>query len=152
MLEHLPQVPQAEWPALAETLLEPSAPIGVLEDARTLLTDPALSWIFAPGSLAEVPIQGRVSALGGRAIRGQIDRLVPNAADEIWLIDFKSTQDPPDQIPPAIAGQLALYVLALQDALPGKTLHAAVLWTRTGRLAPLPHEIVSAVARAAASH
>ncbi len=156
LLEVLPDVPPADWSAGARAALAafdpaPMDPDTLIAEASTLLRAPDLAWIFAPGGISEAPVAGKIAALEGRAIRGQVDRLV-FADDGIWIIDYKSTgQPPPDgaALPAAIAGQLALYVLALREILPDQPVRAGVLWTRAPRFTPLPHEIVTAVLQTA---
>ncbi|MBD3624379.1 MAG: PD-(D/E)XK nuclease family protein, partial [Rhodobacteraceae bacterium] len=123
----------------------------LLAEAEGLISDPALEWIFTPDALAEVPVAGRVEALGGRVIRGQIDRLIVTQ-DHIWAVDFKSDAVPPPAdapLPPAYERQLALYVLALRQIYPGRPVRAGVLWTSARRLTEMNHDAVNA---ALASH
>jgi ATP-dependent helicase/nuclease subunit A len=110
---------------------------------RRILDDPALAWIFAPGSLAEV---GFSLPFRGRTILGNIDRLVVGA-DAVAVIDYKSNAvvpDRPDQVPEGYLRQLGAYAAAAAALFPGRRVQAHVLWTATAQLMPLDPEIVSA--------
>ncbi|NNU79215.1 double-strand break repair helicase AddA [Halovulum dunhuangense] len=147
LLEHLPGRDPATRDALARRLLcegdEPATPeeaAALLAEAAALVDDPALAWIFADHGLGEVALAGRVDALGGRIVRGQIDRLLPGA-EEVWAIDFKSDAFVPttaDEIPEAYAVQMALYRAALGQIYPGRPVRIALLWTRARRLIEVP--------------
>ncbi|MHA3978142.1 double-strand break repair helicase AddA [Halovulum sp. GXIMD14794] len=150
LLEHLPGTAPELRAAYADSLLpdlEPEARTALLSEAEALLADPSLGWIFAENALAEVPVVGRVAALGNKVLRGQIDRLIVTGG-EVWAIDFKTDATPPPEgapLPVAYAGQLAMYVSALAQIYPGKSVRAAVLWTGARRLTELDHEAVRAV-------
>ncbi|MEM8787148.1 MAG: double-strand break repair helicase AddA [Pseudomonadota bacterium] len=159
LLEDLPGLPRAAWPAFADALIShigPGAPAAaeLLAEATALVDDPTLSWIFAPGGLAEAGLAGISAGLGGRTLSGRIDRLVAHDG-AIWAIDYKSDAAPPDPGQPLAAeyaGQLALYVLALEDILKGQPIRAAILWTRRRTLSQLPHEAVSTARRRLQPH
>ncbi|MSU89431.1 double-strand break repair helicase AddA [Rhodobacteraceae bacterium 2CG4] len=157
LLEHLPHAaPEARAARAAALLPDLDAPAraALLAEAEALLADPALAWIFAPGALAEVPLTGRLASLGGRKLRGQIDRLIVTP-ETVWAIDFKTDASPPPPgapLPPAYAGQLALYALALAEIYPGRPVRAAVLWTGARRLTELDHDAVTAIRRTHAAY
>jgi len=115
----------------------------LLEEARAVIESDTLGWIFDPGGLSEVPVLGRVAALQRRfpdqPLNGQIDRLLVGDA-QVWAIDFKSDRvpPPPGALPPAYAGQLALYAAALGEIFPGRTVRAGILWTAAARLDEAP--------------
>jgi ATP-dependent helicase/nuclease subunit A len=82
---------------------------------------PDFAPLFAPGSLAEVPIVGVV---GGRALSGQIDRLVV-AEDRVLIVDFKTLRAPPatpDEVPSIYLSQLAGYRAALARIYPDRAI------------------------------
>ncbi|KAA9006806.1 double-strand break repair helicase AddA [Histidinibacterium aquaticum] len=141
LLEHLPAHAEEDWPALAETLL-PEAP-DLLDDAAKVLRDPALAPIFAPGTLAEVPITAEIEGAG--RIHGAIDRLV--VGDEILAVDFKTNRavpETPDQVPEGLLRQMGAYAAALARIYPDKPIRTAILWTAAPRLMELPPPIVMA--------
>ncbi len=151
LLEHLPQVPAPDRAARAADLLaegpEPADPAEVarlLAEAEAVMAAPDLSWIFARPALAEAPVAGRVARLGGRILRGQVDRLLLPPG-EVWAIDFKTDAAPPaaGALPAAYAGQLAFYAAALEEVF-GAPVRAGVVWTAAGRLDALDADAVSA--------
>ena len=102
------------------------------------MNDAAFSGIFAPGSLAEIPLAAHVRLADGRElpIVGRIDRLVVNPA-EVLILDFKTNRPPPAAIEnadPAYVRQLALYRRAMAQIYPDRTIRAALLWTEGPRL------------------
>ena len=152
LLEHLPGTPRDAWPELAATLLAGSPDMATEEEAGALLAEAgaviesdSLAWIFDPAGLSEVPVMGRVAALQRRfpdqPLNGQIDRLLVSEA-QVWAIDFKSDRvpPPPGALPPAYAGQLALYAAALAEIFPGRQVRAGILWTAAARLDEAPAE------------
>lgn len=156
LLEHLPATPARDWPHLARALLaaqeDPATPDqadGLLEEATTLLATPALGWLFDSGTLAEVGISADLAELGGRRIIGAIDRLVI-AQDHILAVDYKSNILVPDraeQVPAGLLRQMGAYAAALAQIWPGRRVEVAILWTRTAKLMPLPHDLVMAALR-----
>ncbi|MES2845747.1 MAG: double-strand break repair helicase AddA [Pseudomonadota bacterium] len=144
MLEQLPTAPQADWPLLAEALVEDAIlRQDLLAEATVVLTDPALAHLFAPGTLAEVPI---TAALGSGLIYGTIDRLIITPT-HVLAVDFKSNRvvpATPDQTPDGILRQMAAYADALRQIYPGRVIETAILWTAIPRLMPLHPDIVSA--------
>ncbi|MEM9791292.1 MAG: double-strand break repair helicase AddA [Pseudomonadota bacterium] len=158
LLERLPGLSPGEWDTAARGLLsalEDTVPehtwTDLISAARRLITTPALSWMFAAGALTEVPVAGRVAGLAGRLMRGQIDRLVITDHD-VWIIDYKSNAHPPRQLPAAIAGQLALYAVAMAEVYPEHRIRAGVLWTTTGGFSELHHDAVSVVLQSGTTH
>ncbi|MGA0539588.1 double-strand break repair helicase AddA [Neotabrizicola sp. VNH66] len=146
LLQHMPDLPAEEWPALALRL---GASEAVLLEARALITAPDLAWIFGPGSLPEVELS---VPWGGGVLAGAADRLVVTA-EVVTVIDFKSNRSlppTPEAVPEAYLRQLGAYAHALAAIYPGRRIEAAILWTRSAVLMPLPPAIVSAaLARAA---
>ncbi|GAA0297395.1 double-strand break repair helicase AddA [Rhodovulum strictum] len=155
LLEHLPDAPPANRPALARALLSrcdpptPEAEIDSLRaEAEALLADPRLAPVFAPGTLAEVPFS---ADLNGRPLRGTIDRLIVTA-DHVCAVDFKTNAlipDRPEDVPEGLLRQMGAYGHALAAIHPGKRIETAILWTRTGRLMDIPATLSkAALARA----
>ncbi|MEZ5690759.1 MAG: double-strand break repair helicase AddA [Rickettsiales bacterium] len=108
-----------------------------ISDVMNIVNNPEFSFLFAEGSLAEVPIVGNVELKGKIvSVSGQIDRLYIGKTD-VWIIDFKSNNYPPsspEHIPAAYIKQLNLYRLLLKKIYPDKEIHCALLWTVRARL------------------
>lgn len=84
--------------------------------------------LFGPRSLAEVPVVGVVD---GRAISGQIDRLVEKEK-EVLIVDFKSNRyvpSAPDKIPEVYKVQMKTYKALLKNVFPAKMVRTYLLWT-----------------------
>ncbi len=142
LLEHLPNAPRADWPALATALIpDPTQCAALLPEADAVLT--TLPHIFAPEALAEVAF---TASLNGQPMLGTIDRLLI-AADHVLAVDFKSNFRTPAtaaQTPEGILRQMAAYAEALRQIYPNHRIDTAILWTRTATLMPLPPDIVRA--------
>ena len=153
LLEHLHGRPAADRAALAARLLPDVADPGpLLAEVAAVLDDPALAFLFAPGTLAEVDVTAPLAALGGARILGRIDRLLVEP-DRVLAIDFKSHQaipPAPEAVPEGILRQMGAYRAALAQIFPARRIETAILWTRAARLMPLPDALVAtALARAA---
>ncbi|WP_372571559.1 double-strand break repair helicase AddA [Ruegeria jejuensis] len=146
LLEHLPRCDSAEWPARSETLLpdyDKAERDLALSEASAVLRNPTLAPVFAPETLAEVAV---TAPMNGHRIHGVIDRLIVTS-DHVQAIDFKSNAtvpDTPETCPEGLLRQMGAYVCALEQVYPGRRIDAAILWTRTGSLMPLPHDLVTA--------
>jgi ATP-dependent helicase/nuclease subunit A len=131
---HAPQ----DWPEIeARQNLDPAA----AAEARVVLTAPALAQIFAPGTLAEVPLSAK---LGSHRIHGIVDRLIVTQ-DRVLAIDFKTNAAVPamaQDCPDGILRQMGAYSHALAQIFAGKTIETAIIWTKTAEIMPLPHDIV----------
>mgnify|MGYP003393088400 CR=1 FL=1 len=103
---------------------------------RKVTEKPDFAIWFGKDILAEVPITGNIEIDGNNiTISGQIDRLYVGK-DEVWIVDFKSNQSPPDaqrDIPTAYIRQLALYRMLLAKIYPDKTVYCALLWTENAK-------------------
>ena len=150
MLEWLPGMPVAvretaalryllrHAPEIAETTRQ-----ALWHEVRALLDDDAFGAIFGPGSRAEVPIAGLVS---GRAISGQVDRLVVTD-DSVLVVDYKTNRPPPKDsagVASVYLRQMGLYARALEGIYPGKEVRAALLWTDAAHLMELPKPLMEA--------
>lgn len=152
LLEFLPQCAPDTWSDTAANLLSRGADAAgpeevalLLVEAQKVLTKPALSHLFLPDALAEVPVTATLDALDGRRIHGTIDRLIISN-DEILAVDFKTNAMVPDaltEVPDGILRQMGAYVHALQQIYPDRPVRAAILWTRTATLMMLPHDLVT---------
>jgi ATP-dependent helicase/nuclease subunit A len=143
LLEHLSAYPSARWPELAQRILPQAVDREeLLAEAAAVLTNPALTHIFAADALAEVAV---TADLGAQRIYGIIDRLVvtPN---KVLAVDFKSNAQVPDQAgncPKGLLRQMAAYAHALAQIYPDREIETALLWTRTASLMVLPHDLVT---------
>jgi ATP-dependent helicase/nuclease subunit A len=144
LLEHLPGQPEADWPQLAQNLLTGAEDgADLLAEATAVLKDAALSEIFAPETLAEVPIS---ADLLGQRMHGIIDRLVVTP-QRVLAVDFKSNATvptAPQHCPEGLLRQMGAYAHALAQIYPDRKIETALLWTRTAELMPLSHDIVTA--------
>jgi len=157
LLEHLPGRDAADWPAIARDLLadaegglpEPALLAGLLDEAREVLTAPALSEVFELPEGAEVFQELALSAPlpGIGMLWGKIDRLVV-APDRILAVDYKSNRDVPacpEDTPLGIRRQMAAYRAALRQLWPDRPVEAAVLWTAPRSLMALPDPLLDGV-------
>jgi ATP-dependent helicase/nuclease subunit A len=143
LLQSLPDLSPTERPAAARRFLAlpvhaltADAQDDILHETLAVLDHPDFAPLFAPGSLAEVPIVGIV---GGRALSGQIDRMIV-AEDRVLIVDFKTLRAPPEsehEVPAIYLSQLAGYHAALARLYPDREICCALLWTQGPRLMPI---------------
>ncbi|GHG13779.1 double-strand break repair helicase AddA [Paracoccus aerius] len=154
LLERLPHVPPADWPARARALLAgaegglPDAAelADLLAEAAAVITAPELAEVMtpAPGAqiLAEVGLTAPLPGLG--MIHGAVDRLIVSEA-EILAVDYKSNTvvpDRPEDTPEGILRQMAAYRAAMRLIWPGRPVRIAVLWTAARSLMPIPDAVL----------
>ena len=149
LLEFLPQVPRADWPATAARLLAngTDAATGaelalLLAEAEKVLTRPGLAPLFDGDALTEVSI---TADLGSERLHGTIDRLIV-APDHVLAVDFKTNAMVPDVVrdcPDGLLRQMGAYAHALGALYPDRRIETAILWTRTATLMRLPHASVT---------
>ncbi len=112
-----------------------------------ILGDPAFAPLFGEGSRAEVELMGTLRLKGrDRAIAGKVDRLVV-LADRVLIADFKTNRPPPasvEAVPEAYRIQLALYRELLRRIYPGKKVDAALVFTETPAIMPVPPDVLDA--------
>ncbi|ABD56983.1 double-strand break repair helicase AddA [Jannaschia sp. CCS1] len=158
LLEHLPRLPQAAWPAAApgiaalESDLSPEALAPMLEEATRVLTAPHLTHVFTQDTLAEVEIAGHSPTLNADMI-GIIDRLIVTPT-RVTAVDFKTNATvptAPEDTPDGLLRQMGAYAELLQPIYPDRDITTAILWSRTATLMELPHDIVSQALRRATS-
>lgn len=121
------------------------------DEALSPLNAPALAEVFAPEALAEVPVTADLGPVG--RVHGVIDRLVI-APDRVLAVDFKTnrtTPDGPEATPEGLLRQMGAYAEALGQLYPDRRIETAILWTCSGQLMPLPHDLVTAALQRAAS-
>lgn len=150
LLERLPDIKDedreaagAAWLAGQAQDLSEGARLDMLQSALGVLDNAAFAQLFAPGSLAEVPLAANA---GGTVIAGTIDRLLVRTSD-ILVVDYKTTRRPPlsiDAIPRAALRQMAAYCAALEVIYPGRTVRAGLLYTHAPQLFELPDAMLDA--------
>lgn len=109
--------------------------VALATQVLSLIGDPRLAELFAPGSRAEVAVAGRLMRNDGSPVlvSGQIDRLVLTNT-EIRIVDYKTNHNPPRKLieaPKTYIRQLALYRGVLAKLYPDRPIRAALLWTET---------------------
>ncbi|KUJ77417.1 double-strand break repair helicase AddA [Ruegeria profundi] len=145
LLEHLPAVPQENWPQLCARVLpdmQDTERQTLLNEAQNVLTAVHLKPVFATDTLAEVPVTAN---LNGRRTHGVIDRLIISET-EVQVIDFKTNiivPDDPAACPEGVLRQMGAYRQALTQIYPARNIRTAILWTRTADLMWLPHDLVT---------
>jgi len=132
LLERLAALPPAERAEVGKLGLSNGSDVEALEKVLTILDAEEFAWMFAEGSLAEVPIAGPVAALGGRPVAGVIDRLVVRDG-AVDIIDFKSGVSH-SEMPEAYLRQLAVYAAVLREIYPTSAVRAHILWLDSARL------------------
>jgi ATP-dependent helicase/nuclease subunit A len=146
LLEHLPAMPGDPVAASLRLLPDWPAPerAALLAEARAVLADPALEFLFGPGTLAETGI----ALPGDPPLLGRIDRLAIGAG-RVLAVDFKSgvaVPARPAETPVAILRQMAAYAHALRRVWPDRRIETAILWTRAPCLMALPDGLVERAA------
>ena len=149
LLEHLPPAAPADWASLAEALIfDPVDRLALLAEASGVLHCQSLVHLFAPGTLAEVPI---TAEFGAGRLYGTIDRLIITPG-HILAVDYKSNRrvpDSPSHVPEGLLRQMGAYAHALSQIYPDHQIDTAILWTQRPHLMPLDRDIVrDAFARA----
>ena len=146
LLQYLPGLDPGVRPAAARRYLarpvlglSPEDGEKIAKETLDLLDDPAFSELFAPGSLAEVPVTGVVD---GVAVSGQVDRLTVSGGT-VLVADYKTGRACPDgidSVPAAYMRQMALYRALIEQALPAFEIRCALVYTSGPRLFELPND------------
>ncbi len=149
LLERLPESRQARAASGGQAWLARNAPDlaqherdEMLRGVLSVLDEPGWADLFAPGSLAEVPI---VATLGEQVIAGSVDRLLVEA-ERVLVVDYKTARRPPERVedvPRAILRQMAAYVAALEQIWPDRRVEAALLYTSAPRLIAIPDNVIA---------
>lgn len=161
LLQVLPDVPSERRAGTARALAQARGG-GVPAERReriaaetlALIERPEFAALFAPGSLAEVPLTGAIVLADGsrRPVYGQIDRLAASAG-EVLIADFKTTARPPRDeaaIPAATLAQLAVYRRLIGEIYPGRRVRALAIYTATlTALEPKPADLDAVLAKMA---
>lgn len=144
LLEELPHVPPAEREMAALNMIDTTLPPSLVQRALDLIEHPKLTWLFASDTLSEVSFSAPAMPGDDRPLAGAIDKLVIRE-DVIWAVDYKSNKavpPRPEDVPVGILRQMAAYHHALHHLYPGHTIQTAILWTETGEVMALPHDLV----------
>ncbi|MGV6849850.1 MAG: double-strand break repair helicase AddA [Marinibacterium sp.] len=145
LLEHLPSRDPSAWQSLAHHVLAGHSEdliADCLAEASGILSRPELGFLFAPGTLAEVPLSGPIR---GRRLHGVIDRLVVDD-DRVLAVDFKTNAAVPENpadVPDGLLRQMGAYARLLALVYPRHRIDTAILWTRSAHLMALPHALVA---------
>lgn len=142
LLEHLPEMPEAEWDSRAEQITRHEDWQALLMEARQVLSAPGCAEVFATDALAEVAISAN---LGAARMHGVIDRLLVTP-ERVLAVDFKSNAvvpSAPDACPEGLLRQMGAYDAALRQIYPDRRIETAILWTRTATLMPLPVTMIT---------
>ena len=149
LLERLPDVEAGAREAAGQAWLARNAPeltppeqSEMLLSVLSVLGETGWADLFAPGSLAEVPL---IATLGEQVIAGTVDRLLVTQ-ERVLVVDYKTARRPPNdvtQVPRAILRQMAAYVAALEQVWPGRRIEAALLYTSAPRLIVIPDNLLA---------
>ncbi len=149
LLQTLPDLPPADRHAATRRFLAREAhrllPLeqeALAREIMAVLEHPDWGELFGAGSVAEVPVVGRV---GARIVSGQIDRLVVSA-DSVLILDYKTNRPPPlraADVSPIYVRQMAAYRAAIGGLYPGRRLRCALLWTDGPTLMELPEDLLA---------
>lgn len=144
MMQSLPDLPpDAREAACRRFLARPAHELTperqdeIARETMAVVNSPDFAHLFGPNSRAEVPVVGVVE---GRALSGQIDRLVVEG-DTVWVVDYKTNRPPPrrvEDVPTVYARQMAAYRGAISAVYPGKRVRCVLLWTDGPYLMELP--------------
>ena len=96
---------------------------------------PELAPLFAAGSRAEVSIAGALPRPGrpDLVFAGRVDRLAVTP-EAVYLLDFKTGDDPAVAAKAGYVEQLALYGAALSPLYPDREIKPYLVWIEAGRL------------------
>ncbi len=122
-----------------------------IAEAAAIRINPGLAFLFDPDVLSEQPFSVTLPGLG--RVYGIIDRLAlrPGA---VLAVDFKTNRAVPGNaalVPDGLLRQMGAYAAALAVLYPDRRAETALVWTRTGQIMPLPHDLVTAALQRAGS-
>jgi ATP-dependent helicase/nuclease subunit A len=145
LLQYLPELaPQIRADACRRYLARKGLQLAEAEaqdiarEVLGLLESPGFEAVFAPGSMAEVPLAALIGE--GQALSGRIDRLAVTQT-EVLIADYKTNRPPPvrlEDVSEQYRAQLAAYRAALTPLFPGKTIRTALIWTDGPRFMEVP--------------
>jgi len=113
-----------------------------LAEASQVLDAPTHAALFAPNTLAEVPI---TATIGTRRLHGIIDRLIITDT-QVLAVDYKTNRNVPDtaqDCPEGLLRQMGAYAAMLRQLYPNQQVETAILWTYQNTLMLLPHDLVT---------
>lgn len=157
LLQFLPDMAAGERRGRAERFLAREAGgrdaqerADLVSEVLTVLESPDFGAVFAAGSRAELSVAGLVD-LAGEAVpvSGRIDRLAVTA-DEVLIVDFKANRLPPAEpaaVPRLYLAQLAAYRALVGRLYPDRPVRAALIWTATAKLMPIPADMLDEALR-----
>ncbi len=149
LLQTLPELTPAERATAARRFL--ALPVHALaageqddicRETIAVLETPEFAPLWGPAAQAEVPVVGLI---GGRALSGQIDRIVVTD-DRVLIVDYKTVRPPPQsesEVAPVYLRQLASYRAALEKIYPDRPVTCAILWTEAPRLMPISPDLLA---------
>ena len=157
LLQHLPEVGAADQERAARAFvaargsdLTSAILEEVVVETLAIVRKPDFAPLFAPGSLAEVPVVARIGeGAEGFDLEGQIDRLAI-LDDALLVLDYKTNRPPPtrqEDVSPAYIAQLAAYRVALTSLFPERVIRTALLWTDGPRLMEIDSSFLDAAER-----
>jgi ATP-dependent helicase/nuclease subunit A len=154
LLQHLPELPEAEWEAaalhhIARSLPDLAAPQSLAAEVLAVLRHPGLGVLFGPNSRAEVPLSGTI---GHQVIGGLIDRLAITPG-RVWVADYKTNRNPPATVahtPSLYLRQMAAYRALLMEIFPESEICCVLIWTIGARADQLPPSLLDGYAPGAA--
>jgi ATP-dependent helicase/nuclease subunit A len=139
LLQHLPQVPSHDQRdtalrlarmfagSMAETLVSE-----LVDEVLALVGNARFQSLFGSESLPEIEIAGHIVQAGSsHQVQGRIDRLAI-LGDRILVADYKTARRVPasaDEIPIEQLMQMAVYCALLETIIPGKPVHASLIYT-----------------------
>lgn len=152
LLQHLTSIPETDRTNVAARALEvllPGSPARhehLANKALGILSNAAHAHLFGPDSRAEVPFLADIIVKDKSArVAGRLDRLIVTKT-HVLAVDFKSDANPPSQpeeVSPSYLTQLGLYHLVGKNLFPKHQIDAAIFWTSTETLMPLPEETLN---------
>ena len=122
-----------------------------LAEAAATRRNPDLAFLFDAQVLSEQPFSVTLPGLG--RVYGIIDRLALRPGS-VLAVDFKTNRAlpaTPADVPEGLLRQMGAYAAALGALYPGRRVDTALVWTRTGQIMPLPHDLVTAALQRAGS-
>jgi ATP-dependent helicase/nuclease subunit A len=135
LLQMLPDIPVTRRQAAAVAFLHGQSSglagdtiTALINETIAILDAPEFKHVFAPGSMAEVPVVGLV---GTHAVSGQVDRLAVTAED-VWIVDYKTNRPPPRDVKDIDWGyvyQMAIYSDIIRRIYPAHIVRCALIWT-----------------------
>jgi ATP-dependent helicase/nuclease subunit A len=149
LLQTLPELPAAERAAAARRFLalpvhalDPEEQEDICRETIAVLETPDFAPLWGPDAQAEVPVVGLI---GGRALSGQIDRIVVTS-ELVLIVDYKTVRPPPqdeNEVSAIYLQQLASYRAALERIYPDRPVACAILWTEAPRLMPISPDLLA---------